>query len=185
MLKRTADILFSLTGLILTLPVQLICVLVSLAADHQNPFFIQTRMGAGKRDFTILKLRTMKNNEITFIGKIFRRTGLDELPQLWNILFGQMSFVGPRPLTKADAERLGWNDQFHAVRWKVKPGLTGLAQLSPVCHRKMSWFFDQKYIQCSSFLLDMKIMISSVLVLFVGKQKAVKWLYSANYERTR
>lgn len=93
-------------------------------------------MGAGKRDFTILKLRTMKNNEITFIGKIFRRTGLDELPQLWNILFGQMSFVGPRPLTKADAERLGWNDQFHAVRWKVKPGLTGLAQLSPVCHRK-------------------------------------------------
>lgn len=49
----------------------------------------------------------------------------------------------------------------------------------------MSWFFDQKYIQCSSFLLDMKIMISSVLVLFVGKQKAVKWLYNANYERTR
>lgn len=115
----------------------------------------------------------MKNGKITFIGKILRKTGIDELPQLLNIISGQMSFVGPRPLTQFDLDRLGWNATYYNERWNVKPGLTGLAQLSPICHKKMSWFLDQKYCRCQSAILDLKIVFGSSIAIFAGKQTAI------------
>ncbi len=186
MLKCLTDILGALTGLLVVSPVLVICMLLILVIDRQNPFFIQTRLGKHKRLFKIIKLRTMKNGQVTGLGKMLRRTGLDELPQLLNILFLQMSFVGPRPLTPADVERLGWGDAYHERRWQARPGITGLAQLSPVCHKKMSWFLDQKYSACSGFFFDLKILVSSVAVLFVGKKRAVQWMHiNRKNERTR
>ena len=119
----------------------------------------------------------MKNNKVTKLGSLFRKTGIDELPQLLNIISTSMSFVGPRPLTQDDIIRLGWNDEYHTSRWKCRPGLTGLAQLSPSCNKRMSWFLDKKYIQCNSILLDFKILFSSFAVLFLGKKQVIKWMH--------
>lgn len=173
-------------ALVPALPVIIFFMLLILIADRQNPIFIQQRLGKSKRLFQIVKLRTMKNNQVTLVGKLLRRTGIDELPQLFNILFFQMSFVGPRPITLFDADRLGWNDTYHEKRWETKPGLTGLAQLSPSCNKRMSWFLDQKYVNCQNFLLDLKIVAASVAVLFVGKKKAIQWLHvNRSHESTR
>lgn len=119
----------------------------------------------------------MSNGQITAIGKVLRKTGIDELPQLVNILFNQMSFVGPRPLTESDIRRLEWNDSFHEKRWSVKPGIVGLAQLAPVCHKKMSWFYDQLYLKNQSFWLDIKIIIGAALIPLVGKQTVKNWIH--------
>lgn len=186
MFKQLADIAGALAGLILAMPFVLIAVLLILLFDWQNPFFLQERLGKFKMPFTIFKLRTMKNGVVTRLGNVLRKTGIDELPQLLNILFLQMSFVGPRPLTQADADRWGWADAYHAKRWNLRPGLTGLAQLSPVCHRKMSWFLDQKYIACQTIGLDLKILFSSVAVLFLGKRKVIQWMHpNRRYAGTR
>lgn len=112
----------------------------------------------------------MKNNQVTFIGRIIRKTGIDELPQLVNILIGQMSLVGPRPLTDADIVRLEWDKEYYLERWKFKPGIVGLAQLSPICHKKMSWFLDRYYIRNQSVVMDIKIVAAAALIPFLGKQ---------------
>ena len=80
----------------------------------------------------------MDNNKITALGNFLRRTGIDEIPQLINILIGDMNFIGPRPLTKQDIIRLEWNTNFHDIRWGIKPGITGLSQLSPICNKRVS-----------------------------------------------
>ena len=98
--------------------------------------FRQTRLGRGRRPFTILKFRSMANGKVTPVGRVLRATGLDELPQSYelpqfiNILRGEMSAVGPRPLTQADVERLGWTGPEYDFRWLARPGLTGLAQIA-------------------------------------------------------
>jgi lipopolysaccharide/colanic/teichoic acid biosynthesis glycosyltransferase len=186
MLKLLTDFAGACIGLILVIPVMVISMLLILLVDRQNPVFVQERLGKSKRLFWIVKLRTMKNNQVTKLGKVLRKTGIDEVPQLVNILCFQMSFVGPRPITQFDVDRLGWNDAYHAKRWKTRPGLTGLAQLSPSCNKRMSWFLDQKYVSCQHFWLDLKIIVSSLAVLFVGKKKVVQWLHvNKNHEGTR
>lgn len=120
----------------------------------------------------------MKDGEVTFVGRVLRRTGIDELPQLINILKGDMSFIGPRPLTLADIERLEWDSAYYEKRWELRPGIVGLAQLSPICHKKMSWYLDKYYIQEQSMLLDMKILFSSILIPFVGKSQMKKWMHN-------
>jgi len=138
--------------------------------DFQNPLFFQTRIGKNKKPFTIIKLRTMKKNSVSKLGNILRKTGIDELPQILKIISTSMSFVGPHPLNEQDIIRLGWNSEYHTSRWKCRPGITGLAQLSPCCNKKMSWLLDKKYIQCNSILLDLKILFSSFAILFLGKK---------------
>lgn len=120
----------------------------------------------------------MKDGEVTWHGKIWRRTGVDELPQFFNILKGDMSFVGPRPLLQSDIERLEWDRTYYDQRWELRPGIVGLAQLSPVCNRKMSWFLDRSYIAQQSFGLDMKILASSIFIPIVGKAQIKKWIHS-------
>lgn len=119
----------------------------------------------------------MKNGQVTPLGKILRRTGIDELPQLLNIVFLDMSFVGPRPLTLSDVKRLDWDDDFHASRWTVKPGIVGLAQLSPVCNKKMSWFYDQLYVKHHNLWLDTKIFCASLFIPLLGKKKIQNWIH--------
>jgi len=177
LIKIFFDILLALVSLIPALPVMIISSIVILIFDRQNPLFFQERIGLNKKVFTIIKLRSMKNGHITKPGRILRKTGIDELPQLFNIIFTDMSFVGPRPITQFDIDRLGWNGNYYASRWQVRPGITGLAQISKSCHKKMSWFLDKKYVQCNNFLLDFKIIFSSFAILFVGKIKVKKWLH--------
>ena len=161
----------------IALPFLILIALLILIVDRQNPIFTQNRLGIHQTEFKIVKLRTMKNNKVTKLGGVLRRTAIDELPQLINIIKTDMSFVGPRPLTRADIERLEWTEDYYKVRWEKRPGLVGPAQLSPICNRKITWFLDKSYIDKGSFSLDMKIIFSAGLILLVGKTKIQKRFY--------
>jgi lipopolysaccharide/colanic/teichoic acid biosynthesis glycosyltransferase len=176
--KQLSDILLAFIFLVALSPILLLIVLIILLVEFKTPFFIQERIGQHKKEFRIIKFRTMLDGKITFLGKILRKTGIDELPQMINILKGDMSFVGPRPLTKADIERLDWDKEYYKERWELKPGIVGLAQLSPICHKKMSWYLDKYYIKEHSFALDMKILTSSFLIPIVGKAQMKKWMHN-------
>jgi lipopolysaccharide/colanic/teichoic acid biosynthesis glycosyltransferase len=132
----------------------------------------QKRVGKDKIEIIVFKFRTMTDNKITTFGKILRKTSIDELPQLFNIIKSNMAFVGPRPLTQSDIDRLEWNDEKFSNRWSVKPGITGAAQLVTVCDKNLSMREDLNYIANKSFKLDIKILIKSMLVPFVGKGAA-------------
>jgi len=111
----------------------------------------------------------MENDKITRIGKPLRKLGLDELPQLINVMIGDMSFVGPRPLTQFDIERLNWNKEEYKERWSVKPGITGLAQLNSICSAELSMKQDLNYVRKKNFFFDIRILLRTLLVPFKGK----------------
>ncbi len=147
-------------------------ILVAIALFISSPgtiIFSQERVGLNQRPFTIHKFRTMKNGKITFVGKIVRKLGLDEIPQFWNIIKGEMAFVGPRPLTQFDIERLGWNSELAKTRWNVLPGITGPAQLTNVCNADLSLTKDLQYVNLKSNSYDFKILMRSALVPIIGK----------------
>jgi lipopolysaccharide/colanic/teichoic acid biosynthesis glycosyltransferase len=154
----------------------LIAVLVKLE-DGKNVFFRQERLGKNKNPFVVLKFRTMRENEITKTGKWLRNTGLDELPQIFAILKGDMNVVGPRPLTTFDVQRLGWTENLHQKRWDVKPGLTGLAQLIGGQGAEQSLKADFQYIDNQSFMIDFKIISWSFLINIFGKKLIKKYTY--------
>ncbi len=141
MLIRFLDVLFSLMGLIFGLPVLLILTLVALF-DSGSPLFRQERVGRHKKPFILVKFRTMKRgtlsvathlanaSDITPLGGFLRRTKLDEMPQLWNVLKGEMSLVGPRPSLFSQEELIAERDKRRV--FDARPGITGLAQLSGI-----------------------------------------------------
>lgn len=133
--------------------------------------FKQNRVGLFKNEFTIFKFRTMTDGKISSIGKVLRKTGIDELPQLLNILKGEMAFVGPRPLTQEDIIRLDWNDIKYQARWSVKPGITGPAQLIKVCNKDLSMSRDLTYVEEKCLWLDLKIILQSMLIPIFGKKQ--------------
>jgi len=163
-LKAGFDFIFALVLVLLTLPVVALSALVILAVDRQNPFFTQARLGKNKRVFTILKLRTMKNNQVTGIGKVFRRTGLDELPQLINVLRGEMSIVGPRPCVGYEYDMY---EAWQKRRFDSVPGLTGLWQVSGKNRTTFNEMInlDIEYSEQSRLALDLKIMLKTVPAL--------------------
>lgn len=163
--------------LLVFLPLLIFVSLCLLVFERSSPFFLQQRLGQKKRVFTIYKLRTMLDGEITIIGKVLRKTGIDEIPQLLNILKGDMSFVGPRPLMESDVARMEWGGDYYKKRWNVRPGITGLAQLSAKCHRKYSWLYDQYYVNNQSFCLDFKVLSLSIMILFLGKDRVKKLIH--------
>jgi lipopolysaccharide/colanic/teichoic acid biosynthesis glycosyltransferase len=175
--KTFLDIVLAAVLLILLLPILILVAILIVIFDFQSPLFRQERIGLGKLPFTIYKLQTMKNGEVTFFGKVLRASGIDELPQLLNILFLEMSFVGPRPLTQSDVVRLGWDGEHHKLRWDVKPGIVGLAQLSPICNKKMSWFYDKLYVKHNNLWLDTKIFCAAIFIPIVGKKKIQNWIH--------
>ena len=140
LLKRTFDIVFSFSGIIATFPIIFLSWLVAAIETRSNGFFIQCRVGTHGKLFNIVKIKTMKEGvsidtnitcsndmRITNIGVFYRNTKIDELPQLWNVLIGQMSLVGPRPDVPGYADRLQGKDR---VILSVRPGITGPAQLA-------------------------------------------------------
>ena len=138
---RTLDIFFSAAGLIVTSPLLAILTIVGLF-DTGSPVFWQTRVGRNKKPFTLVKLRTMRPDTahvathladasaVTAFGKFLRRTKLDELPQLWNVLKGEMSLVGPRPCLFSQEELIEAREQLGVFR--ARPGITGLAQVNEI-----------------------------------------------------
>lgn len=141
MLIRLLDIIFALCGLVFGFPVLVILTLIGLF-DTGSPVFRQVRVGCNKKPFTLVKFRTMKidtpsvashlanGTSITAFGGFLRKTKLDELPQLWNVLLGDMSLVGPRPCLFSQDELVIERDRLGV--FKTRPGITGLAQVNQI-----------------------------------------------------
>jgi len=134
-------------------------------------FFRQDRIGRNFRLFQVLKFRTMRNDKVTRIGKLLRNRGIDEILQFINVLYGNMSIVGPRPLAQNDIIRLKWDNEFRSVRWWIKPGITGPAQIFSGNGSKISFFWDRKYIFENSLRKDLIIIIISFCINVFGKKK--------------
>ena len=162
--------------LVLVAPLYAVLALV-VRLDGGPALFRQSRLGVGREPFTIYKLRTMRDDQVTPIGRVLRRTGLDELLQLVNIARGEMRFIGPRPLTSDDVVRLAWDGPGFDSRWQVEPGITGYAQFAPVCDRAVSWSLDDFYARHRSPALDLKITMASCLALVLGKERAKGWFW--------
>lgn len=187
-MKRFFDFLFSLLALIILSPVILILSLLVLVSSGRPVIFKQERVGYGNKLFTIYKFRTMKDgmrqtrtedltdeeveNDITFVGKILRKLSLDELPQLLNILKGDMSFVGPRPLIPQEDEIRKLREKYNV--YSVRPGITGWAQVNgrDFISDEQKAALDREYVEKHSLLMDIKIMLKTVWVVLAGKDVA-------------
>lgn len=178
--KRFFDVLVSFAGLILFAPVALLCALaIKLDDPSGSILFKQERNGKNGKVFGIAKFRTMKRelsggaivahkDTLTGVGKVLRKLSLDEYPQLVNILRGEMSLIGPRPLLLSYYE---WFNQTERRRFEVRPGLTGLSQINGRVN--LNWdqrfMMDVEYVDNLSFWLDLKIFIRTFAVVFSHK----------------
>jgi exopolysaccharide biosynthesis polyprenyl glycosylphosphotransferase len=192
-MKRTLDILFSIILLILFSPVFLLAAMLVYSTSEGPVLYLQERVGLNKRRFRMYKFRTMVRNaeklidrleslnevsgpvfkikndpRITRVGKVLRRTSVDELPQLLNVLKGEMSLVGPRPLPVRDYE--GFNEDWQRRRFSVRPGITCLWQIAG----RNSIPFDQwmrldlQYVDEWSLWLDFKILARTIPAVLKG-----------------
>ena len=176
--KRTFDVAGAAGGLLFFAPVML-AVAVAIRLDDGAPvLFRQERLGLHRRPFAILKFRTMRDGRVTRVGRILRATGLDELPQFVNILRGDLSAVGPRPVTAADAARYDWAGAAAGERWSVTPGLTGLAQLAGRSLEE-SLALDRQYVRERGLALDCRLVAMSFVVNVLGKSRARRLLFGA------
>jgi lipopolysaccharide/colanic/teichoic acid biosynthesis glycosyltransferase len=190
--KRALDVLLAGTGLLLSAPLWPI-IAAAIALDSRGPvLFAQPRVGQGGRVFEALKFRSMiadaerqtgplqaaeGDARITRVGRILRASALDELPQLWNIFRGDMSFVGPRALRPEEIDLDGGGralalDQIpgYAERVSVPPGLTGVAQIYAArdISRRQKFRFDRLYIRRHSFTLDVRLILLSFWITARG-----------------
>jgi undecaprenyl phosphate N,N'-diacetylbacillosamine 1-phosphate transferase len=171
--KRAMDIAFAATACIVFAPVVAVIGVAIWLDDRGSTFFTQPRVGAGRATFRILKFRTMRDGRVTRVGHWLRRTGLDELPQFVNVYRGDMSVVGPRPLTAEDIERLRWSSSQQDWRFAMKPGITGIAQLAGGRSARHSARLDRLYLRRQNALLDLRIVALSFVINIAGK-KAVR-----------
>ena len=189
-LKRIADFVLSLIGIIILSPIFLIIIIVIKLNSKGPSIFKQTRVGLKGKKFTIYKFRTMIinadskrkleidpldlanfvfqskiDNRVTSVGNFLRKTSLDEIPQLFNVLFGNMSLVGPRPEIP---EVVKFYTENYKLRLIVKPGITGLAQISGRGEIELgrTVSYDLEYIKNFSLRFDFKILIKTFLKVF-------------------
>jgi lipopolysaccharide/colanic/teichoic acid biosynthesis glycosyltransferase len=181
--KRAFDVAGACAGLLVFAPVLTVVVLAVLLDDGRPVLFRQPRLGYRRRIFSILKVRTMRDGGTTRVGRVLRATGLDELPQFVNILRGEMSAVGPRPLTEDDVRRFGWTAAEFDFRWTVKPGLTGLAQIVGARVREEVLELDRSYAAAWSPLLDCQLIALSFAVNLFGKTRVQRWLSGSTFAR--
>ena len=168
-MKRLFDLAGACAGLIVFAPIMAVIAVVVLVDDGGPVFFRQARLGRRRRPFTILKFRSMRDDRVTRAGRVLRATGLDEIPQFLNILRGDMSAVGPRPLTDADVQRLGWTSATYDFRWDTRPGLTGLAQIVGAKTAEEALELDRAYVARWKPLLDCQLIALSFAVNALGK----------------
>ena len=176
--KPLLDCVVSLLGIVVLSPIFLVILICLFISNNGKVFFVQNRPGKNEKIFKIIKFRTMNNKKdahgnllpdaerLTYLGKIVRKTSLDEIPQLINVLNGDMSLIGPRPLLP---EYLSLYNERQKKRHTVKPGITGWAQING--RNAVEWNkkfeFDVWYIENLSFILDLQI-------LFLTLKKVVK-----------
>ena len=175
--RRLFDVCGAAGGLVFFGPVMTAIAVAIRLEDGAPVLFRQTRLGRGRRPFEILKFRSMRDGRVTRVGRVLRATGLDELPQFVNILRGELSAVGPRPITSDDAARYGWTEADAAVRWSVNPGLTGLAQLAGRSIEE-SRALDLAYVRDRSLALDCRLIAMSFVVNVLGKSRARRLFFA-------
>jgi len=186
--KRMLDLAFAMIGFVLAAPLMALTAL-AIRLDSPGPvLYAQERIGEGGRTFVLRKFRSMrtdaergtpvwardKDDRITRVGRFIRKTRLDELPQLWNVLRGDMSFVGPRPERSFFVRQLASTIPFYMERHTVKPGLTGWAQVkyrygSSIEDATEKLRYDLYYIKHLSIVFDLTIVIDTVKVILFGK----------------
>ncbi|QBP42018.1 sugar transferase [Paenisporosarcina antarctica] len=180
-IKKTIDFLGSFIGIIIISPI-LILIALAIKLTSKGPvFFKQERLGKEGKSFKILKFRTMvvnaeklgtglfvkteTDNRITKIGKLLRATSLDELPQLWNVVIGEMSLVGPRPPVPQHPHKFEEYSSFQRKRFEMKPGITGLTQVT--VRNSVPWDeripVDVEYVENFNIWLDIKILFNTFL----------------------
>jgi len=173
------DIFFAVLLLVLLSPLMAGVAVAAVIAQGRPGFFIQTRPGLLGEPFNLCKFRTMESetglvpsqtyaNRLTPLGRFLRKFSLDELPQLWNVVRGDMSLVGPRPLL---AQYLELYDSRQSTRHNVRPGLTGLAQVNG--RNTLTWVerleLDAQYVETCSFRSDFSIVLKSLVVVSLGR----------------
>ncbi len=150
-------------------PVSLGCMGVIFALDGRPLFFTQTRLGRHRKPFTLYKFRTMRNETITRPGHWLRKTGLDELPQLIHVLCGEMNWIGPRPLSVTDHERLSADYPALDDRYAVRPGITGILQILGTRGAAFSIRVENEYARRKNLFTDLQIAALTTLALVLGK----------------
>jgi len=189
--KRVFDAALAFAGLVISLPLGILLAAAIKLEDGGPVFFPQDRVGRDGRVFRALKFRSMQvdaerttgplqaragDSRITHVGRVMRATAMDELPQLWNIFRGDMSFVGPRALRPGEIELEGGNPvpleavPGYAARILVRPGLTGVAQVYAPrdISRRSKFRYDRLYIRRRSFALDLRLILLSFWISFRG-----------------
>jgi undecaprenyl phosphate N,N'-diacetylbacillosamine 1-phosphate transferase len=190
--KRVIDLLVSLVAFLVLLPVFLILTVALFIANNGKPFFFQLRPGKNERVFRVIKFKTMNDRRdkqgvllpdevrLTSFGKFVRKTSLDELPQLLNVIIGDMSLIGPRPLL---VDYLPLYNETQKRRHFVRPGITGWAQVNG--RNAISWNqkfeYDVWYVDHMSFSLDCRIIFKTLIKIV--KSEGISSATSATMER--
>jgi len=175
--KRVIDIIISVAVLICLIPFFIAIAVILTCANQGNPFFLQPRLGKNHKPFTIIKFKTMNDRKdgqgnflpdaqrVTRVGAFIRKTSLDELPQLINVIKGEMSLIGPRPLL---VDYLSFYNDRQRKRHDLKPGITGWTQVNG--RNSIDWNkkfeFDVWYVENISFVLDVKIFCLTLIKVF-------------------
>lgn len=210
--RRTLNVLVALVGIVIAAPVMaLVAVLIKLTSPGPV-FFAQTRVGLDRRDpgdrgngrrlldlggkpFRIYKFRTMyvqkkaeqvwasqHDPRVTSVGRVLRKYRLDELPQLFNVLTGSMSLIGPRPTLP---DQVAAYDEFRRLRLRLRPGITGLAQVNG--HALASWeeriLYDLAYVRRCGFWMDQGILLRTLLVMLLGEERTTRPFASTKYAK--
>ena len=195
-IKPALDFLIALIVFILLSPIFVVVMVGLWFANDGKPFFYQLRPGEGERIFKIIKFKTMNDRcdangqllpdaeRLTKIGAFVRKTSLDEIPQLLNVLKGDMSVIGPRPLL---VKYLPYYSKREQLRHTVRPGITGLAQVNG--RNKLNWDdrleLDAQYVENLSFLLDIKILFRTIINVLLRKDIAVGYIDLDDYRKNR
>lgn len=181
-IKRFLDIFLCLIGCVIAIPIVIITCIFVVLESKENPIYTQERLGKGGQSFKLYKIRSMctdaekngpkwadkNDNRVTKVGKFIRKTRIDEIPQLFNILKGDMNIVGPRPERHVFAYKFEQEIPGFMNRLKVKPGLTGLAQINGGYDitPKEKLKYDLEYIKNRNLLMDFKIIFKTALIVF-------------------
>lgn len=195
-IKPVLDFLTALIAFIVLSPIFVVVTVGLWFANGGKPFFYQLRPGKGERIFKIIKFKTMNDRRdangqllpdaerLTKIGTFVRKTSLDEIPQLLNVLKGDMSLIGPRPLL---VKYLPYYSKREQLRHTVRPGITGLAQVNG--RNKLNWDdrleLDAQYVENLSFLLDIKILFRTIVNVLLRKDIAVGYIDLDDYRKNR
>lgn len=197
-LKRIFDIVVSVIGIVITLPIMVVAACIIFFQDGANPFYTQKRLGKNEKEFTMIKLRSMiidaekasgpvlahQNDErITRFGTFIRKTRIDELPQLFNVFVGSMSIVGPRPERRVLADEQQKTLPEFRYRTLVKPGLTGYAQVNGKYSTSLpdKLKMDLYYIYNYGFALDLYLVVNTLRVVFMPSvSEGVKFIKDPN-----